>query len=290
MSDPSSASADGPDDEPSDRRPEAGTDADELDALRREVESKYDFDNFGPREMAEMSLEEWEVAFDSDSWITGRELLDRVEKELRSRVASREVFAVVERVREDGEDRVVAYSDEGFAVVYDDGSVEGRGTVLRDVKPTVALCSMDDYEVEEPPLDASLPNPEDVSEGTGQLGNNMLQVVAGVQIIAALGLLVLWSPLTSLIPFSSAGQLNFAPPVVAFFFLLVGLFLFMTVANARLSDRFRAEEYRNRLRALDPEQVERPEFLPGSGESESTPSEAGGGRRNERPDNSTGNE
>ncbi|WP_224269799.1 DUF7319 domain-containing protein [Haloprofundus salinisoli] len=262
MSDPSSASADSPD-EPSDRR----SDADELDALRREVESKYDFDNFGPREMAEMSLEEWEVAFDSDSWITGPELLDRVEKELRSRVASREVFAVVERVREDGEDRVVAYSDEGFAVVYDDGSVEGRGTVLRDVKPTVALCSMDDYEVEEPPLDASLPKPEDVPEGTGQLGNNMLQVVAGVQILAAVGLLILWSPLTPLIPFASAGQMNFAPPAVAFFFLLVGLFLFMTVANARLSDRFRAEEYRNRLRALDPEQVDRPEFLPGGNES-----------------------
>ncbi|KTG09799.1 hypothetical protein AUR64_09200 [Haloprofundus marisrubri] len=269
MSDPSSASADGPD-EPSDRQADSGTDADELDALRREVESKYDFDNFGPREMAEMSLEEWEVAFDSDSWITGPELLDRVEKELRSRVASREVFAVIERVREDGEDRVVAYSDEGFAIVYDDGTVEGQGTVLRDVKPTVALCSMDDYEVEEPPRDASLPKPDDVPEGTGQLGNNMLQVVAGVQIVAALGLLVLWSPLTSLIPFASAGQVNFAPPAVAFFFLLIGLFLFMTVANARLSDRFRAEEYRNRLRALDPDSTERPEFLPG-GEGSSRP-------------------
>ncbi|WP_224447427.1 DUF7319 domain-containing protein [Haloprofundus salilacus] len=282
MSDPSSASADGPDDDPSDPRTADGTDADELDALRRDVESKYDFDNFGPKEMAEMSLEEWEAAFDSDSWITGPELLDRVEMELRTRVANREVFAVVERVREDGEEQIVAYSDEGFAVIYADGSVEGRGTVLRDVKPTVALCSMDDYEVEEPPLDASLPKPEDVPEGTGQLGNNMLQVVAGVQIVAALALLVLWSPWVPLLPFESGGNVNFAPPAAAFFFLLIGLFLFLTVANARLSDRFRAEEYRNRLRALDPEQVERPEFLPGGDES-NPPEVDGSDGRSERP-------
>jgi hypothetical protein len=50
--------------------------------------------------------------------------------------------------------------------------------------------------------------------------------------------------------------------VAALFFLLVGFFLFFVVANARLSDRFRSEEYRNRLRAVGLEDGERPDFLP----------------------------
>ncbi|MEF8888227.1 MAG: hypothetical protein V5A30_10500, partial [Haloarculaceae archaeon] len=114
-----------------------GSDAD-LDALRQEVEEKYDFDDFGPREMAEMSQREWEAAFDPETWITGDELLDRVEADVKNRVASRDIFARVERF----DDLLIAYSDNGYAAVYPDGSVEGRGTVLRDVKPVVALCSM----------------------------------------------------------------------------------------------------------------------------------------------------
>jgi hypothetical protein len=50
--------------------------------------------------------------------------------------------------------------------------------------------------------------------------------------------------------------------VMGIVFLAVGLLLFTVVANARLSDRFRAEEYRNRLRAVDLEPGERPDFLP----------------------------
>jgi hypothetical protein len=45
-------------------------------------------------------------------------------------------------------------------------------------------------------------------------------------------------------------------------FLTIGLILFTVVANARLSDRFRAEEYRNRLRAIGLESGERPDFVP----------------------------
>jgi hypothetical protein len=41
----------------------------------------------------------------------------------------------------------------------------------------------------------------------------------------------------------------------------IGLFLFVMVANARLSDKFRAEEFRNRLRAVGLEDDERPDFL-----------------------------
>ncbi|SEO39175.1 hypothetical protein SAMN04487948_102200 [Halogranum amylolyticum] len=260
MADPSSAPTESGDEE---RSPDGASEDAELAALRAQVEEKYDFDDFGPDDMAEMSLEEWEAVFDADSWVVGEELLERVEKDLKNQIARRDVFAVVERHTRDGENVLVAYSDEGYAVIYPDGSVEGRGTVLRDVKPTVALCSMEEYEVEEPPENVSLPDPEDVPQGTGQLGNNMLQAVAAIQILAGVGLIVAWMPPISLIT-------SIIAPTVGFVFVLIGLFLFATVANARLSDRFRAEEYRNRLRAVRLEGEERPDFLPLDDESEST--------------------
>ena len=160
--------------------------------LRREVDEKYDFENFGPEDMAEMSLEEWEVAFDPDSWITGTELLDRVEADLKHRIALREVFAVVERITRDGEPQLAAYSDEGYAIVYPDGSVEGRGTVLRDVKPTVALASMEEYEVPEPPEDDQLPQPDDVTEGSGELGNKLMQTIGVIHVLGGIGMSLAW--------------------------------------------------------------------------------------------------
>ncbi|MFC7098142.1 DUF7319 domain-containing protein [Halobaculum marinum] len=239
-----------------------------IEALRAEVEEKYDFDNFRPADMAEMTMAEWEAAFDPDTWITGRDLLDRVEKDLRNRIASREVFAVLDR-RSDPPS-VVAYSDEGFAIVYADGSVEGEGTVLRDVKPTVALCSMDSYEVREPPEEYELPTPEEVQGGTGEFGNLMIQAVAGMQILGGLILGVVWllsvfsrGPVTWVPFFPDFSVTTIAAPVAAGFFLLVGVFLFAIVANARLSDRFRAEEYRDRLRAAGiAERGEGAEFVP----------------------------
>jgi len=235
--------------------------ADEMEALRQQVEEKYDFDDFGPADMAEMTAEEWDVAFDEDSWITGDELLDRVERDLRSRVATRDVFARVER--SGNPPRVLAYSDEGYAIVYPDGSVEGEGTVLRDVKPTVALCSMDSYEVPESVPENPLPEPDAVPEGGGELGNRMLQVIAGVQLLA--GVAMLAGAVLALVDVFGLGG-----PGANIEFLVVGglafvgvsLVLFFTVANARLSDKFRAEEYRDRLRAIGLEDGERPDFVP----------------------------
>jgi hypothetical protein len=231
---------------------EAATDSDaaeSTDQLRQRVEETYDFDEFGPADMARMDAEEWEAAFDADSWITGEELLARVEADLKNRIKERDVFARLEGV----EDGLLAYSDEGYAVVHPDGSVEGHGTVLRDVKPTVALCSMDKYDVAEPPEGDLLPEPAAVPEGGGELGNWMLQFVAAAQLLAGLGLVVAWA-------FFSVETL-FAP-VAGFIFVLFGLLLFVQVANARLSDKFRSEEYRNRLRAVGIGSDERPEFLP----------------------------
>ncbi len=239
-------------------REEPDTDED-IDALRRRVEEEYDFENFGPSDMREMSGTEWEAAFDPDTWITGTDLLDRVEADLRRRIATRDVFAVLERVEDP--DRVIAYSDEGYAVVHPDGSLEGEGTVLRDVKPTVVLCSLDSYDVEEPPRDYELPDPEEVKSGTGEFGNTVLQVVAFTQILAGFGLLGLFL-LTDFVPITVEGELNIAPPIAAFLFLGIGFTLLIVVANARLSDRFRVAEYRDRLQAAGLADGDRPEFVP----------------------------
>jgi len=238
------------------------TDTGDIETLRRQVEEEYDFEDFGPGDMAEMSPEEWEAAFDPETWITGEELLDRVESDLRRQVANREVFARVERFG----DLLVAYSDSGYAAVYPDGSVEGRGTVLRDAKPTVALCSMDSYDVPEAPEGDLLPDPHEVpDDSSSTLGNTVLQIVAGVHVLAGLVLLGAWVLYLAGIlsqPGTNTQGLNLALIVVAGLgFLCVGIFLFTVVANARLSDRFRAEEFRDRLRAVGLEDGERPEFL-----------------------------
>jgi hypothetical protein len=212
------------------------------------VADRYDFEDFGPADMRRMDLKEWEAAFDPDSWVTGPALLDRVEDELRSRVADREVFAVVERPEETV---VLAYSEQGYARVEADGTVEGSGTVLRDVKPTVALCSMPEYEVADPPANASLPDPASVPESGSQLGNWMLQAIAATMILAGVVLL-------AATVLASLGTAAIVALVAGVVFLGGGTFLFAMVANARLAGRFRAEEFRNRLRAAGVEDAERP--------------------------------
>lgn len=250
---------------------ESGTDGVDGDApegsreeLRREVEEKYDFDNFGPEDMAEMSLEEWEVAFDPESWITGEELLDRVEADLKHRIAIREVFAVVERITRDGEPQLVAYSDEGYAIVYPDGSVEGRGTVLRDVKPTVALASMEEYDVPETPEGDQLPQPNEVTEGSGELGNKLMQTIGAINVLGGIVMFFAWVFIVFGV-FSVSDSVQQSGPllaVVGIALFVFGLFVLLIVANARLSDRFRSEEYRNRLRSAGVESGARPDFLP----------------------------
>jgi hypothetical protein len=260
-----------------DEGPTAEPETRDVETLRKEVEEKYDFEDFGPADMAEIEAEEWEVVFDADTWITGTELIDRVEQDLRNRIATREVFARLERHTDEHGDRLLAYSDEGYAIVNPDGSVEGHGTVLRDVEPTVALCSMESYDPPTPPENPDLPDPEDVESGSGELGNTMLQVIAGAQLLVGVGLLVAWL-LFDLQPNTTAGDV--IAPVAGIGFLLVGVFLFIVVANARLSDRFRAEEYRKRLRAVE-EAGERPEFVPSLGDDERAV-ESGVGAADER--------
>jgi hypothetical protein len=237
----------------SSERDETGpNDEAEASELRDRVEQQYDFEEFGPQEMQEMSGAEWEAAFQSDSWITGPELLDRVESDLRARIERRDVFAVMERERTEHGERVIAYSDEGYAIVWPNGTVEGRGTVRRDVEPVVALCSMDSYEPDEPGGEGELPDPEAIGRGGSELGNRVMQIVGVVQLLAGIGLLIGWVVF----------QLEVFVPIVAVGFVLFGLFILILVANARLSDRFRAEEYRQRLEAAGAGSEDRPSFVP----------------------------
>ena len=255
------ANAEGPDRDSESRTDDGNSEERSTEALRAEVEEQYDFEDFGPREMAEMDADEWEAVFDADSWITGTALLDRVEQELRANVQRREVFAVVERVGDGDDDRVVAYSDEGYVIVRPEGTVKGTGTVLRDVEPMVALCSMESYDVPDVDEDAGLPHPDVVAEGSGDFGNRMLQVVAGATVLSGVAFVLVW--LASVV---GAVDIGFAGAIVltlGLLFVVVGGFLFLTVANARLSDRMRAEQYRDRLRAVGAGTDERPEFLPG---------------------------
>jgi hypothetical protein len=64
------------------------------------------------------------------------------------------------------------------------------------------------------------------------------------------------------IPQAAAGGVNLVLLLVAGLgFVVVGLFLLVVVANARLSDRFRSEAYRERLRSVGVADGERPAFL-----------------------------
>jgi len=231
------------------------------ETLRAAVEARYDFDDFRPADMARMSLAEWEAAFDPDTWITGEALLDRVEDELRWRVAAGQLFAVVERHAVGDGTRLLVYDDAEYATVDPDGTVAGDDGVCRQIEPVVALCSMDSFEVATPPANASLPDPDDIGPGSSELGHRLLLAVAMVQALAGLVLLV--SPLVvSLGP--GAGALT---AVIGLGFVVVGLVLGVLVANARLSDRFRSAAYRDRLLAAGVGRDERPAFLPPMGEA-----------------------
>jgi hypothetical protein len=73
-------------------------------------------------------------------------------------------------------------------------------------------------------------------------------------LLVGVALLIAWLVLPSLT--------TVVAPIAAIGFLVIGFFLFLVVANARLSDRFRVEEFRNRLRALKSADDEWADVLP----------------------------
>lgn len=225
----------------------------DVDTSADDLEERDDFEEFGPEDFEEMTPEEWSEAFDPDSWVTGSALLERVEAELRDRIERRDVFAVVERITNEGEECLLSYSDEGYALIRPSGEVEGFGTVLRDVKPTVALCSMPEYEVE-PVADevGTLPDPATIDTARSEFGNKMLQFIGFALLVSTIALIGGWLLLD--VPLAGA--------IIGVIFGIVAMFLLFTVANARLSTRYRAEGYRERLRSIGLGEVERPPFVP----------------------------
>lgn len=246
--------------------PDSGRETESLEELRKAVETQYDFDDFTPEDMASMSQGEWAAVFDDDTWITGTELLDRLESDLRSRVAERDLFAVIERP---SSERLLAYSDSSYVEVDDEGRVDGDGPIRREVEPIVALCAMEEYEPGDTPVDQPLPNPDDVEAGSGRLGHVLLQLVAGVQILGGLGLLA--APLFVSLPGRSTVILT---TTAGLGFLVVGVILFVLVANARLSGRFQAQGYQQRLQAAGVGRDSRPDFVPIEDESPGDRSES----------------
>jgi hypothetical protein len=88
----------------------------------------------------------------------------------------------------------------------------------------------------------------------------MLQVVAGATTLSGVIFLLVWvAGVVDLIGIGFGGAIIVT---LGLFFLVIGFFLFLTVANARLSDRMRSEQYRDRLRAVGAGSDERPAFLP----------------------------
>jgi len=119
---------------------------------------------------------------------------------------------------------------------------------------------MEDYEVPAVDETAGLPHPDTVASGSGDFGNRMIQVVAGATMLAGVAFVGVWvGSVVGVVDIGFAGAIVVTLGVL---FVAVGAFLFMTVANARLSDRMRAEQYRDRLRAVGAGSDERPEFLP----------------------------
>jgi hypothetical protein len=95
----------------------------------------------------------------------------------------------------------------------------------------------------------------------------MLQVIAGVQLFA--GLVMIGGGILAVFRVIGGAGTNIEGLFVGgIAFIAISLVLFFTVANARLSDTFRAEEYRDRLRAVGLEDGERPEFVPEIGEDQ----------------------
>ena len=118
---------------------DANDDGDDGPPSPEDVEERYDFDDFGPADMVEMSPEEWEAAFDAESWVTGTALLDRVEQELNARVSTREVFAVIERDQTDDGERLWFCGESGTLGYYE--TETGEVTVL-DIQCTYEIGQM----------------------------------------------------------------------------------------------------------------------------------------------------
>ena len=191
--------------------------------------------------------------------IVGKELLNRVDLDIKDRISRRKIIAAIETIHIDDEENLLIYDDAGYALIALDGSVSGMGSIRTEIENIVVLCSMDTYDVPELPAGDFSLNINTSSKSPSGIGNKLLQILASSFLI--IGILLLFSPIFVNFPRPGSGILT---TVSGFGFILTGLFLLLVVVHSRLSDRFRSMEYTDRLKKNGIGSDFRPDFLPPS--------------------------
>ena len=191
--------------------------------------------------------------------IVGKELLNRVDLDIKDRISRRNIIAAIETIHIDDEENLLIYDDAGYALIALDGSVSGMGSIRTEIENIVVLCSMDTYDVPELPAGDFSLNIDAPSKSSSGIGNKLLQILASSFLV--IGILLLFSPLFVNFPRPGSGILT---SVSGFGFIFTGLFLLLGVVHSRLSDRFRSTEYADRLKKIGIGSDFRPDFLPPS--------------------------
>ena len=186
-----------------------------------------------------------DLPLDLEFSIVGKELLNRVDLDIKDRISRRNIIAAIETIHIDDEENLLIYDDAGYALIALDGSVSGMGSIRTEIENIVVLCSMDTYDVPELPAGDFSLNIDAPSKSSSGIGNKLLQILASSFLI--IGILLLFSPLFVNFPRPGSGILT---TVSGFGFIFTGLFLLLVVVHSRLSDRFRSTEYADRLKKI----------------------------------------
>lgn len=200
-----------------------------------------------------------DLPLDLELSIVGKELLNRIELDVKDRISRRNIIAAIETIHIDDEVHLLIYDDTGYALISLDGSTSGMGSIRTEVENIVVLCSLSTYDVPELPSGDFFLGMNVPSKPSSGVGNKLLQMLASSFIL--IGILFLFSPLFVNFPRPGSGILT---TVSGFGFILTGLFLLLVVVHSRLSDRFRSMEYADRLKKIGIGSDFRPDFLPPS--------------------------
>ena len=122
--------------------------------------------------------------------IVGKELLNRVDLDIKDRISRRNIIAAIETIHIDDEENLLIYDDAGYALIALDGSVSGMGSIRTEIENIVVLCSMDTYDVPELPAGDFSLNIDAPSKSSSGIGNKLLQILASSFLI--IGILLLF--------------------------------------------------------------------------------------------------
>ena len=211
-----------------------------------------------PNEELPISLNS-DLPSDLEFSIVGKELLNRIELDVKDRISRRNIIAAIEKIHIDDKEHLLIYDDAGYALIALDGSISGMGSIRTEMETITVLCSITTYDVPELPSGNFFLGMNMPPKPSSGIGNKLLQILASSFIL--IGILVLFSPLFVNSPRPGSGILT---TVSGFGFILTGLFLLLVVVHSRLSDRFRSMEYADRLKKIGIGSDFRPDFLPPS--------------------------